>query len=239
MNLSVERRNFKKVLKLGARKFSGQSLRNIAESGKHNLEQRVSAKKILGKPRRADSCKAGKPSEEDAYLFLNPTPSGQESITENQPKKYKIALSNSSHRVSVQNPPSKKSDHSNTSNLGSNRFRVASQKNSMGSRKTSSKISDKNIFYDLSFNEENSSYGSKNSFLRNSNPQQVGLRSLNIKKVLANYKLKNSTGQTPGSKFSSPDGATAVIKRSSSVKSIFKNKKIEQTPQRVVSRFEK
>jgi hypothetical protein len=109
----------------------------------------------------------------------------------------------------------------------------------VGSRKTSEKISDKNIFYDLSFNEENSSYGSKNSFLRNSNPQQAGLRSLNIKKVLDNYKLKHSTGQSPGSKFTSPIGAAAVIKRSSSVKSILKNKKIEETPQRVVSKFQK
>jgi hypothetical protein len=108
----------------------------------------------------------------------------------------------------------------------------------VGSRKTSEKISDKNIFYDLSFNEENSSYGSKNSFLRNSNPQQAGLRSLNIKKVLDNYKLKHSTGQTTGSKFSSPIGAAAVIKRSSSVKSIFRNKKIEETPQKVVSKFQ-
>jgi hypothetical protein len=238
LNLSVERRNFKKVLKLGARKFCGQSLKEIAESGKHNLEQRVSGKKILVKPKRPNSCKASKPSEEDAYLFLNPTSYGQELITDAKPKKYKIALSNSSHRVSVKNSPSKKSDTLNTSHIGSNRFTVASLKNSVGSRKTSEKISDKNIFYDLSFNEENSSYGSKNSFLRNSNPQQAGFRSLNIKKVLDNYKLKHSTGQTPGRKFSSPIGAAAVIKRSSSVKSIFRNKKIEETPQRVVSKFQ-
>jgi hypothetical protein len=73
LNSSVGRRNFKKIIKLGARKFSGRSLREIVDSGKHNLEQRVSGKKNQVKPKRPNSCKAGKPSEEDAYLFLNPT----------------------------------------------------------------------------------------------------------------------------------------------------------------------
>ena len=76
--LDIKGKHFKKLFQSKDRRLSGDSLKEIAEKGKKNLEQRVSKKSFTGIQKRPGSCILGKSGEEDAYLFCNPVSSGKD-----------------------------------------------------------------------------------------------------------------------------------------------------------------